>query len=175
MAAWLTAPKLVSQPTYHQPSGNPSAPLLCIKPTWLHGPPLRPQQTRGREEDCCSKGLHLLCTGEHPSPLQAIAVRVHLPKLCFTLCSVYLSPAITRCSADMTNLISQLSPPPQPFILLGGFNARNIPWGAFLTAERVSLSWRRDIRHALWWCALHLYCFGYNLIRTGHIDVTYTF
>jgi endonuclease/exonuclease/phosphatase (EEP) superfamily protein YafD len=46
---------------------------------------------------------------------------------------MYLPPVIPASPADLTNLISQLSP---PFILLGDFNAKKIPWGAVLTDER---------------------------------------
>jgi exonuclease III len=63
------------------------------------------------------------------SPLQVIAVHVHLLNLCFTLCNIYLPPAIPVSPADLTSVISQLLP---PFILLGDFNAKNALWGAFL-------------------------------------------
>jgi hypothetical protein len=67
------------------------------------------------------------------SPLPVIALCMLLLDLCFTLCSVYLPPAIPVSLAYLTNLISQLPP---PFILLGDFNARNILWGAVLTDKR---------------------------------------
>jgi hypothetical protein len=64
--------------------------------------------------------------------MQVIAVRVHLPNLCFTLPNIYLPPVIPVSPADLTNLISQLPP---PFILLGDFNTKNILWGV-LTDKR---------------------------------------
>jgi exonuclease III len=67
------------------------------------------------------------------SPLQVIAVPVHLPNLHFSLCDVNLPLVITARRADLANLLSQLPP---PFILLGDFNARHIHCDAALTDDR---------------------------------------
>jgi hypothetical protein len=67
------------------------------------------------------------------SPLQVIAVRVHLPSLCFTLCNIYLPLAIAVRRADLANVLSHLPP---PFILLGDFNAQDILWGTTVAENR---------------------------------------
>jgi hypothetical protein len=43
---------------------------------------------------------------------------------------MYLPLGVHIAPADLTNLIFQLPP---PFIFLGGFYAKNIPWGSVLT------------------------------------------
>jgi hypothetical protein len=70
------------------------------------------------------------------SPLQVIAVRVHLPTLHFTLCNIYLPPAVPVRQVDLANLLSQLPP---PYLFLGDFNARHILWGGNVTDDRDTL------------------------------------
>jgi hypothetical protein len=67
------------------------------------------------------------------SSLWVIAVHLHLPSLHCTLCNVYLPPAVTVCTTNLTNLISQL---PSPFTILSNFNAKNILSSAVLTDGR---------------------------------------
>lgn len=57
--------------------------------------------------------------------LQAVAVRVSLAQT-ITICSIYIPPRSPFEQQDLDHLISQL---PQPFILLGDFNAHSDLWG----------------------------------------------
>jgi hypothetical protein len=66
------------------------------------------------------------------SPLQVTAVHLHQLNVCFTLCNIYVPPAVPLSPADLTSWISHLK---QPFILLGNFNARNILWVQSLLTE----------------------------------------
>ena len=59
------------------------------------------------------------------TPLQAVAVQVHLHRL-ITICSIYIPPSSPCSSSDLENLWSQL---PQPAMLLGDFNAHSELWG----------------------------------------------
>ena len=59
------------------------------------------------------------------TPLQAVAVRVTLHKT-ITICSLYLPPNDSIDNVTLNKLINQL---PEPFILLGDFNAHNPLWG----------------------------------------------
>ena len=58
--------------------------------------------------------------------LEAIAVRVALPNL-VTICNLYISPGVVLNRLDLLDLIAEL---PQPFILLGDFNAHHPLWGS---------------------------------------------
>ena len=59
------------------------------------------------------------------SPLQAVAVNAMLGKG-LKICSVYLPGAVGFSRNDLQNLINKL---PNPFLLLGYFNAHNPLWG----------------------------------------------
>ena len=60
------------------------------------------------------------------SNLQVIAIRVQLNySRIITVASLYLPPSINVSVNDLDNLISQL---PQPFIILGDFNAHHTSW-----------------------------------------------
>ena len=65
--------------------------------------------------------------------LQAVAVRVNLLQFFVTVCSVYLPPSDEVRSTDLENLLDQL---PQPFLLLGDFNAHNPIWGSLRQDQR---------------------------------------
>ena len=57
--------------------------------------------------------------------LQAVAVRIFLGKN-YTVCSIYLPPNEDIHLSTLLNIISQL---PEPFLLMGDFNARHSLWG----------------------------------------------
>ena len=57
--------------------------------------------------------------------LEAIAVRIPLPVMT-TICSLYLPPGQTIEERKLQQLIRQL---PQPFLVLGDFNAHDPTWG----------------------------------------------
>ena len=59
------------------------------------------------------------------STLQAVVVTLTLHKK-FTLCSVYLPPALRIDIAELDRLMGQIS---GPFIILGDFNAHSLLWG----------------------------------------------
>ena len=59
------------------------------------------------------------------TPLEAVAVRLLVHKA-ISVCSLYLSPSQTITTADLHALIDQL---PEPFLLMGDFNAHNTLWG----------------------------------------------
>ena len=60
------------------------------------------------------------------SDLQAVAVRLSLPKA-ITLCSLYISPNEVVSLQQLKDLTNQL---PEPFLLMGDFNAHNPLWGS---------------------------------------------
>ena len=64
--------------------------------------------------------------------LQAVAVRLSLHNT-ITLCSLYLPPNKPIHQGSLDDLISQL---PQPFLLVGDFNAHNTIWGCTDTNRR---------------------------------------
>ena len=57
--------------------------------------------------------------------LEAIAIRFNIGKE-YTICNVYITPTEVVTKLDLQNLINQL---PQPYLLIGDFNARNNLWG----------------------------------------------
>jgi hypothetical protein len=65
--------------------------------------------------------------------LHAVAVRIYLDALSFTICKTCLPPALPVADADLVLLISQL---PVPFVLLGDFNAKHIVWGSDINNDR---------------------------------------
>ena len=69
------------------------------------------------------KGISAL-TIDINTPLQAVAVSVKLRKR-ITVCSIYLPPGQLVQSRQLEELIQQL---PEPFLLLGDFNARSKLW-----------------------------------------------
>lgn len=66
------------------------------------------------------------------TPLEAIAVRLLLHKA-ITVCSVYFPPSLSLKRQDLDSLLSQL---PEPFLLLGDFNAHSTLWGSDHTDTR---------------------------------------
>ena len=68
--------------------------------------------------------------------LQAVAVEVtlHRPLI---ICSIYLPPNVTLTYEDLDNLVGQL---PQPFLLLGDFNAHNPMWGSASTNNKGNIT-----------------------------------
>lgn len=56
--------------------------------------------------------------------LEAVAVRLHSNKS-YTVCSIYLSPNNAITKEEIRDIIRQL---PQPFLLLGDFNAKHPTW-----------------------------------------------
>ena len=58
--------------------------------------------------------------------LQAVAVEVTLHRP-LSICSLYLPPNLTLSVDDLDNIANQL---PQPYLLLGDFNAHNPMWGS---------------------------------------------
>ena len=69
------------------------------------------------------------------SPLQAIAVTLHLQKS-YTVCSLYLPPNDPLDIPSIRSLIEEL---PEPFLLLGDFNGRHPLWGDIVTNARGNL------------------------------------
>ena len=67
------------------------------------------------------------------SPLQAVAVRLHLMRRELTLCSIYLPPGLALPSLELRRLMLEL---PSPVLLLGEFNAHNSAWGCENTDTR---------------------------------------
>lgn len=66
--------------------------------------------------------------------LQAVAATLFIGKQ-YTVCSIYLPPNLNIHEEELTDLISQL---PEPFLLLGDFNARDTTWGDTLTNRKGS-------------------------------------
>ena len=64
--------------------------------------------------------------------LQAVAVNISLNKT-ITLCSVYLPPRLPIDVKKLDDLIDQL---PEPFILMGDFNAHHTLWGCIDTNDK---------------------------------------
>ena len=64
--------------------------------------------------------------------LNVLAVRIQT-NILITVCSIYMKPDRVIDPVQLNDLISQL---PQPFILIGDFNARNIYWHDTLTNSR---------------------------------------
>ena len=67
------------------------------------------------------------------SPLQAVAVRVHLYRREVTICSLYLPPGTAFPEVEMRRLLSEL---PAPVLVVGDFNAHNTAWGCNDTCPR---------------------------------------
>lgn len=60
------------------------------------------------------------------TPLEAVAIRAIVLNKLVTICSIYIPPDYKLNSLEFQSLINQL---PEPFILLGDFNAHNPLWG----------------------------------------------
>ena len=89
-----------------------------------------------RQDGAPHGGVAILVRKELPSTnlhlntnLQAVAIRLQLDKL-YTICSLYLPPNDPVTRQQIENLISQL---PEPFLLLGDYNARHPLWGDNVT------------------------------------------
>ena len=81
-----------------------------------------------RQDDQPHGGVAILVRKELPSTvlhlntnLQAVAIRLQIDKL-YTVFSLYLPPNDPATKQQIDNLISQL---PEPFLLLGDYNARH--------------------------------------------------
>jgi len=66
------------------------------------------------------------------TPLQAIAIKVHLHVL-MTVCCIYTSPSHTLTHALLQQLLAQL---PAPVVIVGDFNGHNTAWGCSTTNPR---------------------------------------
>lgn len=66
------------------------------------------------------------------TPLEAIAATCYLPHK-ITICNVYLPDSRPLNKQELENLKNQL---PEPFVILGDFNARNHAWGSKTTDTR---------------------------------------
>ena len=67
------------------------------------------------------------------SPLQAVAVRVHLCRREVTVCSLYLPPGVALPEAELRQLFLEL---PAPVLVVGDFNAHGTAWGCEHTDRR---------------------------------------
>lgn len=76
--------------------------------------------------DCFSRELPILTN------LEAVAVEVWCPQK-ITICSVYIPPSYNLTEAEVQDLIRQL---PNPFIIVGDFNAHSAMWGSENTFGR---------------------------------------
>ena len=65
--------------------------------------------------------------------LQALAVRVRILNMLITICNIYIHPNSPLSLQEIQNLIRQL---PQPYLLLGDFNARHPTWGGQIVNQR---------------------------------------
>lgn len=61
-----------------------------------------------------------------PTALEAVAIRAVLFNKLITICSVYIPPHQQLHRRDLESLIDEL---PEPFLVLGDFNAHNVLWG----------------------------------------------
>ena len=59
--------------------------------------------------------------------LNAVGVKAKIAKRDLTILSIYLSPAHTFNPTHLSELLSQLPPP--PFIVMGDYNAHHLTWG----------------------------------------------
>ena len=66
------------------------------------------------------------------TPLQAVAVQIHLKKK-YTVLFLYLPPSAHVVERDLLDLFQQL---PSPFLVLGDFNGRHSAWGDILGNHR---------------------------------------
>ena len=118
---------------------------LCLQETHLnakHKNFLRRYQVfrKDREDASVSAGgvavvvqKHLPCCAiTLNTALEAVAVRLLFHKV-VTLCSLYIPPSFTLSTNDFNALLHQL---PEPFLLLGDFNAHNFLWGSDHTDAR---------------------------------------
>lgn len=60
------------------------------------------------------------------TPLEAVAVRAILINKLITICSIYLPPQYQLNKHEFQSLVDQL---PEPYLILGDFNAHNSLWG----------------------------------------------
>lgn len=60
------------------------------------------------------------------TPLEAVAVRAILFNKLVSICSIYIPPHYQLTKEELYTLIKQL---PEPYIIVGDFNAHNILWG----------------------------------------------
>ena len=122
------------------------ASVACLQETRMPARPLDPPRgfsmyhKRGAEDNQIDYGgVCILIKNNighktHPlnTNLQAVAVRCHLDRL-YTICSIYLPPNTPIQINDLNDLLSQL---PEPYMLLGDFNARSPLWGDVSTNQK---------------------------------------
>lgn len=82
---------------------------------------------------CSSGGVAIVvksdvaaCEVTLATPLEAVAARILLDRL-VTVCSLYIPPSFALSAGDLEQLADQL---PEPFFILGDFNAHNPLWGS---------------------------------------------
>ena len=110
---------------------------VCLQETML-GPrtPIPPAGysliTNTEQQPIPGQGLGILVHRTLPftqidirSEIQTLAVRIHYQKL-ITICNIYLNPNQNITKQSLENIIQQL---PEPFILMGDFNAKHTLWG----------------------------------------------
>jgi exonuclease III len=119
-------PDLEAVMQYHNPD------IICLQETHLHSThslnfhDLMAYNYNHIGSDSASGGTPIT----FQSPLQASTIHLTLTNLVFTLCNIYLSPAIPMDQGELSHLFSQLPP---PFNVLGDFNSKNILCGLVLT------------------------------------------
>jgi len=163
---------------------NPS--ILCLQETYYN--PNRPQILRGfsifNQNTAATPGGKTtggvaiaikpgIPHSEVPlnTNLQAQAVRITLHRT-FTLCNIYIPPPSKPTPQDFDDLINQL---PQPFLLVGDFNAHSTQWGNRNTDPKGRLIENLIIRHNL--CMLNDNSPTYLHLPTGSktaIDLSIT-
>ena len=109
--------------------------VACIQETLLGDTSWQPTKTYTIEKSPHTgdqnRGVAVLCHATLKynrvrlyTTLEAVAITIHSNKQ-YTICSIYISPSINIRREDILDLIKQL---PQPFLLLGDFNAKHPLW-----------------------------------------------
>lgn len=124
--------------------------ILCLQETMMPMPIPNPPRgfamynKRGPQDDgpvnhggVCTLVKHTIghTNLDINTDLQAVAIRCQLDKY-YTICNIYLPPNTPVTLDQMLNLLSQL---PEPYILVGDFNARHPLWGDVITNEKGKL------------------------------------
>ena len=141
--------------------------VLCLQETWsspsssltLPGFQLA---SRFDRPDTPGGGVAIFCTNSTSispitlsTPLEAAAVRIHLPSITLTVVSLYLSPHLSTDSLilDLSSLLSSLLP---PLLICTDANAHHTSWGSPTSDRRGNI--------LVDWLAEE----GLALLNTGH-------